>query len=105
MIRICLLGLPLFLSGCAVKATEVPGDYPIGGSDLALRRLNPDGTFANYANGRRVSGGTWHLMEQPFDQGIEFDSESSADEYRLVRRHGTLCWEIRRDYEYVCKKS
>jgi hypothetical protein len=58
---------------------------------------------------KEVQTGTWRLIDAEnslYDTGIEFDGGSGyANEYRLTRHGFSVCWEVREDQEYWCKKK
>jgi hypothetical protein len=95
----------LLCCGCGPKSENVVGLYtPESGSGNASVELKPDGSFERQINGRPVGGGKWSLVKHSyFDTGILLDAGSDASEYRLTRRHGSPCWEVRRTFEYWCR--
>ena len=92
--------------------TEVVGIYEqegLGGGPTI--QVKQDGSFS-HLDGKEVQSGTWHLVDAEYvlyDTGIEFDGGSSgsgyANEYLLTRHGFRICWEVRGDEEYWCKKD
>lgn len=79
-----------------------------GGSTIQVKA---DGSFSHF-DGKELQGGTWHLVDAQYvlyDTGIEFvggsGSSGYANEYRLTRHGFRICWEVREDEEYWCKKD
>ena len=108
-VMVALIALGVF-AGCTMSPQKLPGRYSPTGPPGDLRvRLNADGSFVRYRDGREITRGRWRLTHHFLDTGIELDGEAapgvdaSADEYRLTTRNGQPCWEVRRDYEYWCK--
>lgn len=101
---LAMLLLP-FCGACAHKNEEIVGKYiHEDGSDNVSIDVEPDGAFKRTIGDRVIGEGKWRLIKHSFfDTGIEFDLGSDASEYRLTRRHGAACWEVRRDLDYWCK--
>jgi len=92
--------------------TQVVGIYELDGQDGGSTiEVKADGSFT-HLDGKEVQTGTWRLVDADYllyDTGIEFDGgmEPSryANEYLLTRRGFRICWEVREDEEYWCKKN
>ena len=79
-----------------------------GGSTVQVKA---DGSFS-HIDGKEVEVGTWRLIDTEYplyDTGIEFDGVTDtsryANEYLLTRHGFNVCWEVREDEEYWCKKD
>ena len=79
-----------------------------GGSIIQVRA---DGSFS-HLDGKERQTGTWRLVDEQYplyDTGIKFDggtgSSTYANEYLLTRHGLNICWEVREDEEYWCKKD
>jgi hypothetical protein len=91
---------------------QVVGIYELDGQDGGSTiEVKTGGNFTR-SDDKEVQTGAWHLIDAKYllyDTGIEFDggtgSSGYANEYLLTRRGFKICWEVREDEEYWCKKN
>src|ERR1700752_2417341 len=100
MISSALYLLSASCIGCSIKPSEAAGIYVTDNGSIEVKQ---DGTFRLTTRGGQTTTGQWKLTSHLLDTGLELDSATSADEYRLTQRHGALCLEVRRDFVYWCK--
>ena len=89
-------------AGCSTRRSEVPGTYITDDGTIEVRQ---DGNFEVRVHGALTSAGRWKLTSHFLDTGLELDSATSADEYRLTRQQGYLCLEVRPDLSYWCRSD